>query len=47
MKSIGYLLLSSDAELAILFIILDIVLKYNYIFKLFLTTLITMFNFKI
>ena len=43
----GYLLLSSDAALTILVIILDIVLKYNYILILLLTTLITIFNFKI
>ena len=35
MKCNGYLLLSSDAALAILFVILVIVLKYIYIFKLF------------
>ena len=32
--------------LTILFIILDIVLKYNYILILFLTNLITIFDFK-
>ena len=40
------LLLSSDAALVILFIILDIVLNYNYILILFLT-LITIFILKI
>ena len=37
------LLLSSDAALVILFIILDIVLNYDYILILLLT-LITIFN---
>ena len=46
MKRYDYLLLSSDAASAILFIILDIVLQYNNIFILFLTTLITIFNIK-